>query len=334
MKKSCGTCGAPQPENVQFELGQNRDLITDDQKKAEAAKGADIYCPFCNTRNAADAKVCVQCGGELKEGLRRESGRVITGGPSQSGAPITCPNCGTVNPAGNTTCKSCGAALAGPVAPAAAATAPPTASKFAAFRPWMLLPVFAVLGLCCVTVGFFLFRTTALNGVVQNVHWQRTIAIEGLREVTRETWRDQVPGDGKILTCQQEYRSRQDSPASGAREVCSTELVDQGNGSASVQETCYYEIYDDYCKYQVLDWQTVDSARAEGSDLQPYWPQVNTPTDLRQGVRSETYTVYFETRDGIKEFTTSDAALYGQLQPGSEWTLSINTLGAVVDVSP
>ena len=331
MKKSCGNCGSPQPENVQFELGQKRDLISDAQTTASAAKGADIYCPFCNTRNAADAQVCSQCGGDLKEGIRRESGRVISGAPVETNAPKNCPSCGTLNPPGSSACSACGASLAKtpiPPAQAVAATTPST------FRPWMLLPIAAVLMLVCVIAGFFLFRTTALSGVVQNSQWQRMIAIEAQREVTKEAWRDQVPGAAKVLSCQQESRSRQDSPIAGAKAVCSTELVDQGNGSAKVEETCYYEVYDDYCKYQALEWQKVDQALAEGSDLQPYWPQVNPANGQREGEHSETYTVNFETKDGIKQFTTSDAALFAQLTPGSEWTLSVNTLGAVVDVSP
>lgn len=334
MQKTCRSCGAPQPENVQFDVGQNHELITDATKAASAAKGADIHCPYCGTRNSGDAQVCVQCGGDLKEGLHRESGRVISGGPAGAAGPLTCPGCGTINPPGNTNCQACGASLSKPAdaSPALVAAAP--AQKASAFRPWMLLPVAAILMLVCVIAGFFLFHTTALSGVVQNTHWQRVIAIQAQREVAHETWRDQLPGDAKVLSCQQAYRGRQDSPVAGATQVCSTQLVDQGNGSAKVVETCFYEVYNDYCKYQALEWQNVDKSLAEGSDLQPYWPQVNLAADQREGDRNENYTVYFETKDGVKEFTTGNAALYSRLQPGSEWTLSINSFGAIVGVSP
>lgn len=333
MQKSCQACGAPQPENVQFEVGQNRDLITDAGKAASAAKGPDIHCPFCGTRNPVDAKVCIQCGGDLQEGIHRESGRVLTGGPSNEAGPVTCPHCGTLNPPGRTTCRSCGASLAKPP-DSTPASGVALAKKESVFRPWMLLPVAGVLALICVIAGFFLFRTSALAGVVQTTHWQRVIAIEAQREITRETWRDQLPAGANTLSCQQEYRSRQDSPAAGATAVCSTQLVDQGNGSAKVVESCYYEIYDDYCKYQALEWQAVNKSISEGSDLQPYWPQVNLAADQREGGRTENYTVYFGTRDGVKEFTTTDAGLYGQLQPGTEWTLSVNNFGTIVSVSP
>jgi hypothetical protein len=333
MKKNCGTCGAPQPANVQFELDQKRDLINDVQKVSAAEKGADIYCPYCNTRNAANAQTCIQCGGDLKEGGKRESGKVLNAEPVIAGAEMKCPNCATANLAGSVTCKACGAALSGPKPPAPAATQA-TGAKPSAFRPWMALPVVAILALCCLVVGFLFFRTTSLTGTVQSTQWQRVIDIEAQREVTKETWRDQVPSGAEPFSCHQEYRSRQDNPAPGAKEVCSTEYVDQGNGSAKVVETCYYEIYDDYCKYKALEWQKVDQSTAEGIDLQPYWPQVSLASGQREGNRIETYSVDFDTKDGLKQFTTTDESLYTQFQPGSQWTLSVNTLGSVVDVSP
>lgn len=333
MKKSCGTCGAPQPANVQFELDQKRDLIDDAQKASSAEKGADIYCPYCNTRNAADAQTCIQCGGDLKEGLRRESGKVLNSTQAAAGVEIKCPNCATLNPAGSVTCKACGVSLTGTNLPAPTVTQA-AGAKPSAFRPWMALPVVAILALCCLVVGFLFFRTTSLTGTVQDTQWKRTIAIEAQREITKEAWRDQVPSGAEPLACHQEYRRRQDNPAPGAKEVCSTEYVDQGNGAAKVVETCYYEVYDDFCKYKALEWQKVDQSVAQGADLQPYWPQVSLKNGQREGDRAETYIVDFETKDGVKQFTTSDAALYAQLQPGTQWMLSVNTLGTVVDVSP
>lgn len=333
MQKTCQTCGAPQPEAVQLELGQKRDLINDDQKVAAAAKGADVHCPYCNTRNTADAQVCIQCGGDLKEGIKRESGKVLSAEPVKAGLELKCPSCATLNPAGSVNCKACGASLTGTAPPPLTTAGQAAGGKVSAFRPWMALPVIAILALCCLVVGFLFFRTTSLTGTVENIQWQRTIAIEAQREIIKEAWRDQVPAGVEPLSCTQQYRTRQDNPAPGAKEVCSTAYVDQGNGSAKVVETCYYEVYDDYCKYKALEWQSVDQATAQGTDLQPYWPKVNLNNGQREGERTESYRVDFQTRDGLKQFTTSDAALYAQLQPGTIWTLSVNTFGSIVDVS-
>lgn len=332
MKKFCGTCGAPQPANVAFEMGQNSALINDAEKQTLASKGADIYCPFCNTRNTANAEICSQCGGDLQEGIRRESGRVISGPAATTGKPIKCTACGTENPAGSATCSACGTSLAKNLATnqPQATSSQKTPSRF---RPWMMLPIAGVVMLLCVIIGFLFFKTTDKKGIVNNTQWERSIAIEEQREVVREAWRDQLPAGAQPLSCQQEYRSRQDSPAAGAREVCSTKLVDQGNGSAKVEETCYYEIYDDYCKYNSLEWQTVNNIQASGTDQQPQWPNSILSSGQREGNRSETYTVYFNTSDGIKEYSTSDAALFAQFEPGTEWTLSINTLGTIIEVN-
>ena len=72
--KTCQNCGAPQPENVQFERAAEEKLVTDQKEIQAAAAGADIYCAFCGTRNPAGAKVCSQCGADLTEGKARESG--------------------------------------------------------------------------------------------------------------------------------------------------------------------------------------------------------------------------------------------------------------------
>ncbi len=330
MKKTCGTCGAPQPANVQFELDQKRNLINDEQQISSAEKGADLYCPYCQTRNPGDAQTCLQCGGDLKEGVKRESGKVLTSQPVAPGTEITCPGCATVNPAGSATCKACGASLA------MASPPPPTATpaKPSAFRPWMALPIVALLTVCCLVLGFLFFRTTDLTGTVQSTHWQRTIDIQAQQEVTKEAWRDQVPSGAEAFSCREAYRSRQDSPAPGAREVCSTEYVDQGNGVAKVVENCYYEIYADYCQYKALEWQKVDQFVAQGTDLHPYWPEVTLANGQREGNRAENYSVDFDTQDGPKQFTTTDGSLFVQFLPGSQWNLKVNTLGGVVEVSP
>jgi predicted nucleic acid-binding Zn ribbon protein len=303
MAKTCKACGSPQPENVQFGIGEQKEIITDAQKIAGAKKGADIHCPFCGTRNPADAQTCSQCGGDLTGGARRVSGTVIGGAanPPQAGQNVASTVAGNVK-----------------------------ASKF---RPWMLLPVGAVLLICCAVVGFLFLSTAKASATVQSVSWERVIPIEALRNVTREDWRDEVPQDAKILGCDEKYRSRQDNPAPNAIEVCNTELVDNGNGAAEVVETCYYEVYDDYCEYTAQEWQQVDKAVAQGSDLQPYWPVAQVSAGEREGEPQGTYIVQFQTDKGIKEYTTDENS-FSQFQLGSKWTLEINPLGAIVSVSP
>ncbi len=113
--KTCENCGAPQPENVQFELGADQKFVTDENQIKAAQAGADIHCGFCGARNPATAETCSQCGGDLKEGKAREAGRIMQA-PPPSPKIIKCQNCGTENPGSNSVCSNCGAALPKPVA--------------------------------------------------------------------------------------------------------------------------------------------------------------------------------------------------------------------------
>src|SRR5512143_73919 len=104
--KTCQNCGAPQPENVQFEQPAEQKFVTDDASVKAAQAGADIHCGFCGTRNPATATVCSQCGGDLVEGKRRESGGELQAAAQV--AKVICTNCGTENPASHTNCSNCG----------------------------------------------------------------------------------------------------------------------------------------------------------------------------------------------------------------------------------
>lgn len=333
--KTCKACGGPQPENVQFEQAQEANLLADEAKIAAAKKGADIHCPYCGTRNLADATVCVQCGGDLVDGTRRASGKVVGAFASQSAplAPVKCPSCGTENPGANKTCSACGANLkrdvAPPAPPAQAGTNPLDGKK----KLWLLIPLIAFFLLCCGVAAAFLFRTSETTGVVRDVAWERSIVIQELGDVTREAWRDELPQGVEPLSCSEELRETRDEPVSGSREVCGTPYSkDLGNGVAEVVQDCVYEVYDDYCQYTAKDWKDIDSAVAQGNDFEPYWPQVQTGAERREGERTEEYRVFFETEDGIKEFSTTNESLFMQLQPGTEWTLEFNVFGAIVSV--
>src|SRR5512143_79497 len=95
--KTCENCGAPQPENVKFELPSEQKFVTDEASIKAAQAGADIHCGFCGTRNPATATVCSQCGADLKEGKARQSGSEL----QTASAPLTvlCTNCGERNSA-------------------------------------------------------------------------------------------------------------------------------------------------------------------------------------------------------------------------------------------
>ena len=334
-QKACTGCGAPQPESVQFEQSTQQDLITDEAKKAEAQAGADIHCPFCGVRNPAGSEKCQNCGGDLKEGKARESGRVVGAYQSTPAQPVKCPNCGAENSAKTRVCVQCGASLI-PEKPAPVETAPAAPRKF---PTWLIVVGALFLVLLCGGLTYLIFlsqKTETSEGIVKQVHWERSIPVEALQPVTHETWQDELPGGAADVLCRQEVRSVQSEPVANAVEVCGTPYtIDTGSGFGEVVQDCEYQVYDSYCSYSVQEWQTIDTVTSSGDDLAAFWPQPSLTSGQRLGEsRNETYVILFQVEDELYKYQTSDAAIFEQAIPGSEWTLAINKLGKIQSIQP
>jgi ribosomal protein L40E len=321
--KTCQSCGAPQPDNVQFVQPAERKMVTDENAVKAAQAGADIHCGFCGTRNPATATVCSQCGGDLKEGKARQAGRVLE--PAQA-APktVVCANCGTENPGTNTICSKCGVPLPRAVEdrpePVMAAPAP------AALKPkktnWLLLGgIGGALVLCCIAaLILFVFPSSSVQATVTDVQWQTSVPVQEEREVRYNDEAGDPPGGAYDVSCRTE-----------SEEICEEKTVDTGTGYGEVVEECHTESTD-YCSYTVLEWETIQTYTLEGNDLYPVYSSPNVSSDQRLGSASEDLTVYFDTEDGTKTYAPGSVDEFQQFQPGSVWTLKMNALGAVLDV--
>jgi DNA-directed RNA polymerase subunit RPC12/RpoP len=334
-QKTCANCGAPQPENVEFEQAAEEQLITDQAEIARAAAGPDVHCPYCGTRNPAGAKHCKQCGGGLEEGQARATGRVVGAHRSQPAPPVACPACGASNPGTALKCAQCGASIAqAPPQPTA-----PVASKSKGNKGLLVgCGVAIALALCAffgIALSGILTPATDAAGRVHTVAWTRTIAIEELAPVEHEGWRDEVPAGASVVSCQKEFHHTQQEPAPNAEKVCGTPYtVDEGSGYGKVVQDCEYRVYADWCRYTVNEWQEVEEVEAGGTDLNPYWPQVRLGAGQQEGRREEVYRVVFVGEDD-KEYIyqTSNAAEFGRFQPGSRWALKVKG-STVVSVEP
>jgi ribosomal protein L40E len=320
-QKKCSGCGAPQPENVEFEQPAEEKLLTDQAAIDKAKIGPDIHCPYCGTRNPADAKNCSQCGGGLVGGKVRASGQILGATRSGPAAPVNCPACGSQNPADAVHCSQCGAPLpqASVAAPVAQAGAP---RRF----PPLLLGCLGIilLAICGLAYWVFLRPTTALTGTVQSVAWTRSIAIEALAPVQHEDWRSNVPAGATIVSTSRKFHHSQSEPVAGAEKVCGTPYtVDQGNGTGKVVQDCEYRVYQDWAVYTVKEWKAVDAARLTGSDLNPQWPTLRLNPDQRAGPKNESFQVVFLANDKQYTYVTDNAAEYGQFTSNSRWTLNV-----------
>ncbi len=282
LQKTCPACGSPQPPDVKFEQGK-QELITDPAKLAAAKKGADIHCPFCGTRNAGDAVTCSQCGGDIKSGLRRETGQVIGAFSTETKPPkqMPCPNCATPNVETNTTCTACGALLheakpAEAPVPAVAAPAQPRNNRWLIFGAIGL----AVLVIICLVFVISNFsKRSDLTAEVGSVNWLRLIPILELRDSNQSGWQEQIPAEAEVGRCEDRLYTTQDQPpASGNyQEVCGTPYTkDTGSGLGEVVQDCQYEIYLPYCQYTIQEWQVIDTIEQQGSDLNPQWPDLKS----------------------------------------------------------
>ena len=322
--KTCENCGAPQPENVQFELGAEQKFVTDENQVKAAQAGADIHCGFCGARNPATAETCSQCGGDLKEGKAREAGKIMKAPPPPPKV-IKCNNCGTENPGANSTCSNCGAALPKPVLAQAVAPnsidgvgQPGTAKK----TNWLLVGgILGFFAICCLVIGaLFLFPSSSVEATVTDVQWQTTVPVQEVQAVDYSNERGSPPSDAYDVSCRDE-----------SQEVCEQKTIDKGNGYSEVVEECHTET-EQYCSYTVDEWTTIQTYTLDGNDLQPVYDSPNIASDQRIGDESEKLTVVFSTEDGTETYTPGSVSEFQQYTIGSTWTLKMNALGGIVSV--
>ncbi len=322
--KTCENCGAPQPENVKFELPSEQKFVTDEASIKAAQAGADIHCGFCGTRNPATAVTCSQCGADLKEGKARQAGQVMQAPPPQPKV-IKCDKCGTDNPSSNSVCSNCGSPLPKIAAPVIApqANVGVNAAKPAAPKKtnWLLISgILGVLAICCIAIIALLLPSKSVEAKVVNVHWQTSVPLQEIRAVDHSNESGNPPSDAYNVSCHDE-----------SKDVCEQKTVDKGNGYSEVVEECHTETKQ-YCSYTVDEWTTIQTYTLDGNDLQPVYDTPNVSTDQRLGNKSEELTVTFSTDKGEKTYHPGTVSEFQQFTTGSAWTLKMNALGSVVSV--
>lgn len=355
VNKKCSSCGAAQPQDVQFEVGAaSRELIKDEAKIQQAKAGPDIHCPYCGVRNPAGTERCKVCGGALAGGQARQAGQVLGPLPTGTAEPVKCPTCGAVNAASATRCESCGAPLPKlPVAPPPPVAQPAQPAGGGSGALFVVLGI--VLLLACVafallsrggtnttmtptvgapTVGAPIdVRTTQVAGQVSDTAWKRVILLQALLPVQRQGWEPEIPSGATVGNCQERLYRTLDEPVPGSVEVCGTPYVlDTGTGMGEVVQDCQYQVYEDYCSYTVQGWQAIAPIVLTGEGLNPAWPSQQLTNQQRQTGREEEYTITFQTDRGPMRFTTSSLARFQQFTQGSQWTLEVDSRGRVVGV--
>ncbi len=329
--KTCSNCGAPQPENVQFELPSEQTFVKDENQVQAAAAGADIHCGFCGTRNPATAETCSQCGADLKEGTAREAGREMQKPPAaEQPKIIKCSRCGIDNPGSNATCSNCGAPLPkmnAAAAPVVTPSNPVPGTNLGKPKKtnWLLIGgILGFLAICCVVIAaLFLIPTKSVQATVTDVHWQTSVPLQEIRPVDYNNQRGSPPSDAYNVSCRTE-----------SKDVCQQKTIDKGNGYSEVVEECHTET-EQYCSYTVDEWTTIQTYTLDGNNLQPVYESPNVSSGQRIGDQSAELTVSFSTSDGEqKTYSPSSVSEFQQFTIGSTWHLKMNALGGITSVEP
>ena len=315
--KSCTSCGAPQPEDVEFlQVDEEKfNFIKDEALIRMAKAGPDIHCPYCGTRNPGTAKLCSKCGGELSLGGKaRATGtriRTISEASAKEQPPVSTP------------------------VPPIPQTSPPVSAPRKKLSPILIVIPILVIIACLIGAYFLFFKSEDMDATVTGVEWERSIVVEAYRESTTSDWWDQIPDDAEILGCSEEYRYSSDEWEPNSTEVCGEAYVeDTGTGVGEVVQDCTYEVYDQYCEYTVMTWQQVRTETESGTDLSPFWPAVNLASDERTSTETETYRIIFATSKRDYTYSTSDLGLFLEATPGSKWVIEVNEVGGILDLNP
>jgi len=322
--KTCTNCGAPQPENVKFELPSDQKFVTDEKEIQAAQAGADIHCPFCGTRNPATAKSCSQCGGDLTEGKARESGSIMQA-PLPQPKVIKCANCGAENPGSNAVCSNCGSSL---LKAASVQASPAAGQNFAGPKVkktnWILIGgILGFLAICCVAIAvIFFLPTKSVKATVTDVSWETHVPVQEIQAVGYNNQPGNPPSDAYNVSCHDE-----------SKDVCEQKTIDKGNGYSEVVEDCHTETQQ-YCSYAVDEWTTIQTYTLDGNNLRPVYDNPSLSSDQRLGNQSEDLTVTFSTQDGKeKTYSPDTISEFQQFAVGSTWTLKMNALGGVTSVA-
>lgn len=261
-------------------------------------------CEHCGQKAllAKSQRHCAECGAPQNPDKRyfpEEGAAKLVDGHQYDGADRHCPSCNTPQGAKAKNCTQCGSPLDGSKEVKGVVTAAPPAPKKRS-RQWIVLLVVAILGAIVFATWFFFIRTKSAELAITAHRWERAIAIEQYGEQQEADWHEKVPADARDRSCIRKERSKR--KVDTGEEDCHTERHDKKDGTYEQVKKCD-KIYrsepveDDWCRYSVRRWKTLDPVRTSGIGMTPVWPAGDLPPPeasavlgaRRQGKRTETW---------------------------------------------
>lgn len=260
-------------------------------------------CEHCGTTAllAKTQRHCAECGAPQNPDKRyfpKEGEEKRLDGHQYEGSDLQCPACSTPQSAKGQNCTQCGAPLDGSKEVRGIAT-PVTAAPPKPRSWWKLVVILGVIAAIGFGIWYRFIRTREAKMPVTAHRWESSIAIDQFSALQEDGWRDALPKDAMSPNCHRKQRSTK-QVATG-EEDCRIEKRDKKDGTFEQIKKCtpiYRDeaVEDDWCRYTVQRWKTVDTAKVTGVDLAPVWPTANLPPAQasatlgarRQGKRTQT----------------------------------------------
>lgn len=299
--RSCTSCGAPQPADIQFEEVDPTkfELIKDEALIRMAKAGPDKHCPYCGTRNKSTEDRCNECGADISTGalLRKQGAKV--GATQETSTPETAPK--------KKLSKGC------------------------------LIGLILAAAIACITLIIIVvmsLKSETITASVTEVAWNRSVVIEAYSIVEGSDWYDQIPEGADLSSCSSKYRYTSDEPVVNSTETCGDPYtIDTGTGVGELVQDCTYRVYDDYCSYTGYAWVVADKLVTSGYDLSPYWPDASLSSTERVGEQTEDYTIFFVSGGDHYTYSTDDFNLYRYADIDSTWEIEVNGFGDITSVT-
>lgn len=299
----CPGCGAPQDPTRRYFPPDDRKVAVQDHTFV----GADWVCSACAAPMSSRASNCGSCGAS-KDGAK--------------GAALV---------AEGTSLKD--RRLVGQTPP----SAPPKASGGV---PRWLFAVGAILLLLVVCCGLRSCWTREGAAQITGVRWERVIEVEELQRVSEGAWADQVPSRATDQRC---YEKKKDTRKIADGEDCHTVKIDQGDGTFKEKQECKpryrsEDVMAQWCDFKIEKWKLNKTAKAEGADHTPKWPEVSvtgcsTLGCTREGDRREALLVDVSVNGGAAEPCEIAQDLWKGAEIGQTWTVNVRVMGGGVDCS-
>ena len=304
-------------------------------------------CEYCGTRKLLGLthRFCPTCASPQNSDKRyfpSEAERVAVKDHVFYGVDRVCSACSTPSSAKAEFCSQCGYPLTDAAKAklhgiegnrATGATATPPSAASGRGKKKLTKTLLGGAGVTAAGVLTAVFWTQQLGVTLSGHSWTREIRIEDFRPRPRSEWCDQMPGDAYDVSARQEVRSYDQVPDG---ETCTSENVDQGDGSYRVVERCRPKyrkvpVYDDMCAYTVDRWEYKRSVSAEGKDKNPYWPEVTLTQSgdcigcERDGARSQSYLVHLQGPED-RYSCQLDESRWRETTLNSQWQLEVGAV--------